>query len=187
MPMATVEAQREYQRRWVARRRATYFMDKVYADCGTGEDLQLDHRDPSKKVDHKIWSWSQERRAAELEKCQILCASCHWKKTLKSDRKRAEHGSGQIYQLGCRCQRCKEWKSANDREYRKHPRGPRPPRTRREVGAHVRARHGACTMYREYGCRCTECLAWRHRVSGRKRAAQIAARVRFRNGSDPAG
>lgn len=35
------------------------------------------------KVDHRIWSWSLERREIELLKCQVLCAACHLDKSLQ--------------------------------------------------------------------------------------------------------
>ena len=35
------------------------------------EELELDHTDPGKKVSHSVWSWAEERRLKELEKCSI--------------------------------------------------------------------------------------------------------------------
>lgn len=82
MPMATPEAQREYQRLWVARRRDAWFSDKSCVDCGGDEQLELDHVDPSVKVSHSIWSWSRARRDVELAKCVVRCRSCHQVKTV---------------------------------------------------------------------------------------------------------
>lgn len=73
--------QREYVRQWVASRRAAWFADKVCVDCGTEENLQLDHVDPSQKVSHSIWSWSQVRRDVETAKCEVRCQPCHVVKT----------------------------------------------------------------------------------------------------------
>jgi 5-methylcytosine-specific restriction endonuclease McrA len=81
MPMATPEAQREYQRNWVAKRRLDWFSNKACAWCGSCDNLELDHIDPATKISHNIWSWSVERRNRELEKCQVLCAPCHINKT----------------------------------------------------------------------------------------------------------
>ena len=75
--MATKEEQREYQRKWVAKRRADFFADKECIRCGSHEDLELDHVDPSQKISHNIWSWSEHRRLTEIAKCQILCHDCH--------------------------------------------------------------------------------------------------------------
>lgn len=71
------ERKREYQREWLANRRANFFADKACVRCGSAEQLELDHIDPEQKVSHRIWSWSQERRDAEIAKCQVLCAECH--------------------------------------------------------------------------------------------------------------
>lgn len=81
MPMATREAQREYQRKWMAERRAAWFRSRRCVDCGTDEDLELDHADPTQKTSHRVWSWSKERREAELSKCVARCESCHARKS----------------------------------------------------------------------------------------------------------
>lgn len=73
---------REYQRKWIARRRAEWFAaNGPCARCGSWDDLRLDHVDPRQKVEHKVWSWSTTRRDAELAKCQVLCFPCHVVKT----------------------------------------------------------------------------------------------------------
>lgn len=45
------------------------------------KDLQIDHVDPSEKVTHKVWSWSEPRREEELNKCVVRCKPCHIEKT----------------------------------------------------------------------------------------------------------
>lgn len=118
MPYKDVNAQREYQRRWKAKRRADFFKDKACAKCGSSERLELDHVDPKLKVSHSIWSWSEPKRAAELAKCQVLCHSCHWQKTLLSIPK-TDHGRGSMYQRHkCRCDLCREWKRLDDKKRR---------------------------------------------------------------------
>jgi hypothetical protein len=81
MPYADPTRQAEYQRDWMAKRRAEWFADKVCAGCGSAEELELDHQDPSLKVSHRIWSWSRPRREAELAKCRPLCSPCHQRKS----------------------------------------------------------------------------------------------------------
>lgn len=71
------EQQREYQRQWIANRRTRFFAGKFCARCGSTNRLELDHKDPAQKVDHKVWSWSEARRNVEVAKCQILCNTCH--------------------------------------------------------------------------------------------------------------
>lgn len=82
MPYSDPDRQREFNREWVAKRRREWFADKACVRCGSNEDLQLDHVDPKLKVDHRIWSWSKERRDAETAKCQVLCYPCHITKTI---------------------------------------------------------------------------------------------------------
>jgi|ERR1019366_1002963 5-methylcytosine-specific restriction endonuclease McrA len=76
-------AQREYQRAWMADRRRAWLDGKVCAACGSPDDLEVDHVDPETKVAHAVWSWSSERREAELAKCQVLCEACHQVKTTR--------------------------------------------------------------------------------------------------------
>lgn len=75
------EAKRKYQREWVANRRALWFADKCCIDCGSEDNLELDHIDPSYKINHRIWSWSWKRIEAETAKCVVRCHTCHVKKT----------------------------------------------------------------------------------------------------------
>lgn len=82
MPYSDPEERREYARKWVAARRAAWFVGKVCIECGSVEQLELDHVNPELKVSHNIWSWSVKRRDEELIKCVIRCFTCHKKKTL---------------------------------------------------------------------------------------------------------
>lgn len=108
MPFASREAQREYQQQWIRDRRAQHFAGKSCEWCGSTEQLELDHIDPTKKISHNIWSWSAKRRAAEIAKCQILCRDCHQTKTF-DDRPTPNHGTNGRYKRGCRCEECRAW------------------------------------------------------------------------------
>jgi hypothetical protein len=82
MPYADPARQSDYQASWLRCRRATWLAEHgPCVDCGTWEDLEVDHADASTKVTHRVWSWARERREAELAKCAARCASCHKKKT----------------------------------------------------------------------------------------------------------
>lgn len=81
MPYKSREKQREFNRKWVAKRRAEFFKDKVCIKCGSSENLELDHVDRSTKVTNHIWSWCKEKREIEIKKCQVLCHPCHKEKT----------------------------------------------------------------------------------------------------------
>lgn len=85
MPYADQEEKRRYQREWLARRRAEWIDENgPCVDCGSTEELQVDHVDADLKVEHRVWSWSAKRREAELAKCVVRCEPCHLKKTLRN-------------------------------------------------------------------------------------------------------
>lgn len=70
-------AKRARQAAWKLNRRIEFFADKSCVTCDSTDRLELDHVNPAEKIDHRIWSWSQERREAEIAKCQVLCYTCH--------------------------------------------------------------------------------------------------------------
>ena len=99
---------RAYQREWKKRRWAEWIESNgPCVACGSAVDLEVDHIDPSKKIDHKVWSWSAVRRNAELAKCQVLCRTCHVAKTNAQTYRAVQHGTSNMYRLGCRCDDCK--------------------------------------------------------------------------------
>ncbi|MFE9833981.1 HNH endonuclease [Streptomyces sp. NPDC005551] len=76
------EDQRHSQRERRRRIRDAWFRENgPCVRCGSKDDLQLDHADPALKVHHNVWTWSTQRRAEELAKCQALCLICHKAKT----------------------------------------------------------------------------------------------------------
>lgn len=108
------EKQREYQRNWKANRRAEYLKDKSCVRCGSTKDLEVDHIDPSQKVSHNVWSWTEAKRNAELAKCQILCNKCHNDKTQKHREDNMVHGLSMYRNRNCRCDICKAAKSEDN-------------------------------------------------------------------------
>lgn len=109
MPYKDIDRQRQYQRRWMRKRREEFFADKICLLCNGVCDLELHHRDPDKKVSHRIWSWSYDRRNEELKKCDVLCNECHKKKTADQLKVDWEHGTPYGYRThGCRCDECRE-------------------------------------------------------------------------------
>lgn len=104
------EKQREYQRRWMAERRAAYFADKCCAWCGATDELHLHHVDPSKKTSHNIWGWSEARRLEEIAKCIVLCCDCHQRAHAEARRVESELrypcGTIQAFWRGCKCRPC---------------------------------------------------------------------------------
>lgn len=123
MPLSDKEQQREYQKAWIAKRRSDFFMDKACVKCGSTLQLELDHIDETTKVEHRIWSWAEERRLAELSKCQVLCKVCHHEKTMaampKTHGELYKHGTETMYRNhGCRCKECRAYNAAKTRAYR---------------------------------------------------------------------
>lgn len=82
MPYSDPEQQRAYQNSWIQRRRREWVAaNGPCVDCGTWDDLQVDHADAATKVTHRVWSWSASRRLTELAKCVVRCQRCHIIKT----------------------------------------------------------------------------------------------------------
>lgn len=92
MPYLNPADRRKYQAEWVAARRAEWFAENgPCIDCGAWDDLQVDHVDPEQKIAHRIWSWSSERREAELAKCVVRCRTDHDRKSAAEKSKGEGH------------------------------------------------------------------------------------------------
>ena len=111
------QKQREYAREWVAKRRREFFENRKCKTCGKITSLQLHHVNRKEKEGHAIWSWSKERREAEIAKCIILCSECHIELHAK-EKRILEHGTCVMYRKGCRCRLCKDAHTARLKEYR---------------------------------------------------------------------
>lgn len=89
--------------------------------CSSVKNLEFDHIDPTTKTISlgKEWSVPLERFLLELEKCQLLCKSCHKEKTSK-ERKVEIHGTWGMYRnRKCRCDTCKTFVNAYQKEYKR--------------------------------------------------------------------
>lgn len=84
------EYMRNYQRRWLAQRRARVVaqLGGQCAKCGTTENLEVDHINPATKSPKlrssgtgNFWSWRWELVLEELAQCQLLCHQHHVEKT----------------------------------------------------------------------------------------------------------
>lgn len=116
---------RQYQREWIKQRRVAWLRaNGPCARCGSTQDLEVDHVDPTTKdpllrKGTSLWSWSEERRAVELAKCQVLCGSCHQTKTRLENTRPVVHGRVTTYdKRGCRCDLCRAVKSQHMKERR---------------------------------------------------------------------
>lgn len=105
-----------WQKRWQTERRAKFFDGKTCVECGSDEQLELDHIDPSQKVTHRIWSSSDAKREAEIAKCQVLCSECHKGKSreqlpITRGFRAYRHGTASMYKHHrCRCGLCRLWR-----------------------------------------------------------------------------
>lgn len=101
--------QTAYQSAWARKRREDWLKENgPCVKCGSWDNLEIDHIDPATKITHNIWSWTEEKRKIELQKCQILCHSCHINKTWEGKRRIDKpHGTRSRYDGGCKCSLCK--------------------------------------------------------------------------------
>lgn len=113
MPYKDPSKQSAYQSRRLKQRRLDWISQHgPCANCGGSERLEVDHINPEEKVSHRVWSWSAEKRAEELAKCQVLCHDCHKAKTFAQTTPHTAHGRVWMYQkYGCRCEECRVAKS----------------------------------------------------------------------------
>src|SRR4051794_14670277 len=63
--------------------------------CDSIVRLEIDHIDRADKsfTLGKMWSLSTKKLELELKKCQLLCKSCHSKKTMKDTGKKSARGT----------------------------------------------------------------------------------------------
>lgn len=99
----------------------------VCVKCGSQENLDFDHIDPSTKTQNISSAFMLDgpwkRLLEEVDKCQLLCRSCHIKKSKENGDPSGggwnriddpKHGTAKMYNDSCRCEVCRNWK----REYR---------------------------------------------------------------------
>lgn len=120
--------QLEYQRNWMAKRRADWIESQggKCVRCGSTESLEVDHIDPSLKTMNpaSIWSRSKEIKELELANCQVLCNFCHKKKTHDPLKALRKHGTTNMYSKGkCRCDLCKAANAKYRRELKLRKQG----------------------------------------------------------------
>lgn len=93
---------RYYQRRT----EAIEYLGEECIDCGTTEELELDHLEPWNKTYDigKVWTYSIIKFWAEVEKCTLRCKECHKRTT--SEWRSVDHGEGLTGKKNCRCDLC---------------------------------------------------------------------------------
>lgn len=116
---------RQYQKDWIAKRRDKWFNDNgPCVKCGSWNNLEADHIDPSTKLFEpaSLWSLSDKnpKKIAELKKLQVLCKKCHLEKSSSEQFIQTVHGApgATLYRSGCRCNKCKRAQALRARDYR---------------------------------------------------------------------
>ena len=108
MPYKDPDEKRANERRRYRDRRDLWLTENGPCPCGETRGLEVHHRDRGEKISHRVWTWSDGRRSAELSKCSALCSRCHRRET-DLQRGLARHGSQCMYtKYGCRCTDCRE-------------------------------------------------------------------------------
>ena len=127
----TTMASKEYHRKYnlkryhLRRQEALQSLGGECVACGSIDNLQFDHVDPSRKsFDSKRWmNVSIARFWEEISKCQLLCRGCHEEKSLEERGEmsaKGSHGTLSSYRY-CgppKCDACKTAKREYMIEYR---------------------------------------------------------------------
>ena len=103
-----------YHREYYYKRRQMlfdYMGQYACVKCGSADNLHIDHKEPHKKafsISSNLTLNEQTKR--ELDKCQVLCETCHYVKTAEENKNKGEHGAYRKYFKGkCRCSACVSW------------------------------------------------------------------------------
>jgi 5-methylcytosine-specific restriction endonuclease McrA len=91
-------------------------------NCGTSSNLQFDHISPAVKNREvtTLLLGRIEKLMSELKYCQLLCESCHMKKTIVDNGKsELKHATNSMYTKGCRCSECQKAHTLYQNNYNK--------------------------------------------------------------------
>lgn len=118
------EYMRDYMKRryYKIRAEAYNLLGGKCVECGTSENLEIDHIDrTTKTVDiSKFCSMSRVRFLEELKLCQLLCHEHHKQKSAAEQS--VPHGGGLTGKRNCRCELCAPLKNAYSRELKRRKR-----------------------------------------------------------------
>lgn len=123
------ESFNEYHRQYKARRYAAWrkgaleYLGGKCIQCEAVFDLQIDHKNRSEREmrTDALFHLCEEKWKRELDKCQLLCRSCHIRKTISElgqNDARIVHGTLSSYRY-CRCDLCRAAKSAHSKQYKR--------------------------------------------------------------------
>lgn len=134
------------------RQRLIDYLGGECVKCGSKDNLEFDHIDKNKKSYDISKGMSLKKHKDEIDKCQLLCNTCHIEKTVKENSGIA-HGSVYAWMKAkCECSICLDnkrvWQDNKNLKRRKSVDGRGP--------YEKNPSHGTNKMYRK-GCRCPEC------------------------------
>ena len=125
--------EKSYNSRYKAKRRLGYieYLGGKCVQCNSTENLEFDHIDP-KTMSFRIASnigRKDDVVKKELAKCQLLCKTCHRKKSNNELKNRVfiykpiVHGKISTYTIQkCRCDKCKQGWRIYKRDYKRKKR-----------------------------------------------------------------
>jgi len=93
--------------------------------CGSAAELEFDHVDRQTKsfdIGKRMSGASEAVLLRELEKCQLLCSTCHSNKSIEevgANNGREVHGTLSSYRY-CKCEKCREANNRYMREWKKN-------------------------------------------------------------------
>lgn len=98
------------------------YMGSKCVTCNQTENLEFDHINSETKSFNIAQNWSRNREVLlqELEKCQLLCFSCHKTKTTREGT--PSHGGWGMFKRGCRCAWCVGFVNEYQAEYKRKKR-----------------------------------------------------------------
>lgn len=111
------------QRRTERKAMAIMLLGGKCVECGSTERLEFDHikndRNGLSNLISQMFTSKMDRLLKELEKCQLLCKSCHIQKSIVDNGKQvSNHGMLSMYMnKRCRCEDCRAAHAAHHREY----------------------------------------------------------------------
>jgi len=126
MPFANIQDKRKWDNETKWRRKREFFSEKTCEYCGSMDNLVLHHVNPETKLGSQIWLWGDKRRTEEIDKCIVLCSSCHTRHHNKNRKTLfsrlgglVKHGTVYAYcARRCRCDECKGYMRDRMRRYR---------------------------------------------------------------------
>lgn len=94
------------------------YLGNKCAQCQKSDELEFDHIDPATKLFTigQRWDYAWGKMKTELDKCQLLCKTCHRAKSIAMSR--VNHGYPRLANRLCTCPDCKARANSYRREHR---------------------------------------------------------------------